>query len=67
VLAQILRSGWYSRVHVKSIESHHRRALISCRKVMQRKCIDLENEIRGLLKIFGVKASRDLPTRRDTP
>lgn len=22
---------------------------------MQRKCIDLENEIRGLLKIFGVK------------
>lgn len=25
------------------------------RKVMQRKCIDLENEIRGLLKIFGVK------------
>jgi transposase len=23
--------------------------------VMQRKCIDLENEIRGLLKVFGVK------------
>ena len=22
---------------------------------MQRKCIDLENEIRGLLKVFGVK------------
>ena len=22
-IAQILRSGWYSRVHVKSIESHH--------------------------------------------
>ncbi|MGH1556985.1 hypothetical protein ACRAWD_02640 [Caulobacter segnis] len=37
------------------MESHHLRALISCRKVMQRKCIDLENEIRGLLKIFGVK------------
>lgn len=54
-IAQILRSGWYSRVHVKSVESHHLRALISCRKVMQRKCIDLENEIRGLLKIFGVK------------
>jgi transposase len=42
-------------VHVKSVESHHLRALLSCRKVMQRKCIDLENEIRGLLKIFGVK------------
>jgi len=54
-IAQILRSGWYSRVHVKSVESQHLRALISARKVMQRKCIDLENEIRGLLKIFGVK------------
>ncbi|QEL26922.1 IS110 family transposase (plasmid) [Bosea sp. F3-2] len=54
-IAQILRSGWYSRVHVKSVESHHTRALLTSRKVMQRKCIDLENEIRGLLKVFGVK------------
>ncbi|MBZ9789578.1 IS110 family transposase [Rhizobium sp. 3T7] len=54
-IAQILRSGWYSRVHVKSVESHYIRALLSSRKVMQRKCIDLENEIRGLLKVFGVK------------
>ena len=54
-IAQILRSGWYSRVHVKSVESHHTRALLTSRKVMQRKCIDLENEIRGLLRIFGVK------------
>jgi len=44
-IAQILRSGWYSRVHVKSIESHHTRALLTSRKVLQRKCIDLENEI----------------------
>lgn len=58
-IAQILRSGWYSRVHVKSVESHYIRALLSSRKVMQRKCIDLENEIRGLLKVFGVK----LPVR----
>lgn len=54
-IAQIPRSGWYSRVRVKSVESHHLRALISARKVMQRKCIDLENKIRSLLKIFGVK------------
>ena len=53
-IAQILRSGWYSRVHVKSVESHHMRALLTSRKVMQRKCIDLENEIRGLLRIFGI-------------
>ena len=54
-IAQLLRSGWYSRVHVKSVESHYTRALLSSRKVMQRKCLDLENEIRGLLKVFGVK------------
>lgn len=54
-IAQLLRSGWYSRVHVKSVESHLTRALLTSRKVMQRKCIDLENEIRGLLKVFGVK------------
>ena len=53
-IAQILRSGWYSRVHVKSVESHHMRAPLTSRKVMQRKCIDLENEIRGLLRVFGV-------------
>ena len=28
-IAQILRSGWYSRVHVKSGESHHTRALLT--------------------------------------
>jgi transposase len=28
-IAQILRSGWYSQVHVKSIESHHIRMLLS--------------------------------------
>ena len=39
---------------MKSVESHHLRALLTSRKVMQRKCIDLENEIRGLLRIFGV-------------
>src|SRR6185503_1074026 len=54
-IAQILRAGWYSRVHVKSLQSHHTRALLTSRKVMQRKCIDLENVIRGILKVFGVK------------
>ena len=54
-LAQILRSGWYRRVHVKSIETHQVRALLSSRKAILTKCVDLENELRGLLKIFGVR------------
>lgn len=54
-IAQILRTGWYRRVHVKSIESHHVRALLSSRKAILNKCIDLENEVRGLFKVFGIK------------
>jgi len=54
-IAQLLRSGWYSQVHVKSMESHHIRMLLSSRKAVLDKCIDLENEIRGLFKIFGIK------------
>ncbi len=54
-IAQILRTGWYSRVHVKSLGSHHVRALLSSRRAVLSKCIDLENEVRGLLRIFGIK------------
>ena len=54
-IAQLLRSGWYSKVHVKSMESHRIRALLSSRKAVLCKCIDLENEIRGLFKVYGIK------------
>ena len=54
-IARILRSGWYSQVHVKSIESHHIRMLLSSRRAVLSKCVDLENEVRGLFKIFGIK------------
>ena len=54
-IAQLLRSGWYSRVHIKSIRSHHIRMLLSSRKAVLSKCVDLENEIRGLFKVFGIK------------
>ena len=54
-IAQLLRSGWFSPVHVKSMESHHIRMLLTSRRAVLDKCIDLENEIRGLFKIFGIK------------
>ena len=58
-IAQILRTGWYSRVHVKSLHSHQVRALLASRKAILKKCVDLENELRGLLKVFGIR----LPSR----
>jgi len=54
-IAQLLRSGWYSRVHIKSMESHRVRALLTSRKAVLTKCIDLEQEIRGIFKIYGIK------------
>jgi transposase len=54
-IAHILRTGWYSRVHVKSMASHYVRALLASRKAIFSKCIDLENEVRGLLKVFGIR------------
>ena len=54
-IARILRTGWFSPVHMKSRESHGRRALLSTRKALLKKTMDLANEVRGLLKIFGVR------------
>jgi len=54
-IAQILRAGWYSRVHVKSLESHLVRALLSSRKTILKKCVDIENEIRGLIRLLGIR------------
>ena len=60
-IAQILRTGWYSRVHVKSLESHQIRALLASRKAILKKCVDLENELRGLLRVFGIRLAPKVP------
>lgn len=57
-IAQILRAGWFSPVHMKSREAHGLRALLSTRKALLKKTMDLANEVRGLLKIFGVRLPR---------
>jgi transposase len=57
-IAQILRTGWFSPVHMKSREAHGLRALLSTRKALLKKTMDLANEVRGLLKIFGVRLPR---------
>lgn len=57
-IAQILRTGWFSPVHMKSREAHGLRALLSTRKALLKKTMDLANEVLGLLKIFGVRLPR---------
>ena len=53
-LAQIMRTGWYRSVHVKSFDSHRARALLGARAQLVGMTTRLSNHIRGVLKIFGM-------------
>lgn len=54
-IAQMMRTGWFREVHVKSDESHRLRILLANRRMLKRKFLDIENTIRGTLKVFGIK------------
>ncbi|WP_395818425.1 IS110 family transposase [Devosia sp.] len=53
-LAQIVRTGWYKAVQIKSHEAYVTRALLTARDALVGMRVRLENEVRGLLKTFGV-------------
>lgn len=57
-IAQLLRMGWYRPVHVKSPSAQEVRALLAARKLLQKKAIDVELSIRGLLRGFGLKMGK---------
>lgn len=59
-LAQLARTGFFKTVHVKSLPSHAVRALIMARKKLVGQRITLENQIRGLAVVFGVRLPRGL-------
>ena len=54
-IAQLMRTGWFRPVHVKSHEAQTLRVLLAGRKALLGKVIDLENMIRGLIRPFGLK------------
>jgi transposase len=53
-LAQIVRTGWYRAVEMKSLESHELRAMLHARQRLVGIRTTLYNQVRGLLKTFGV-------------
>ena len=57
-LAQIVRTGWYREVAVKSVDSHLVRSLLTTRAQLVRMRVDLANQIRGVLKPFGLIAGK---------
>jgi transposase len=54
-IAQAMRVGWFTAVHVKTRESQELRLLLTNRKTLLTSRIVLDNEVRGTLKAFGLK------------
>jgi transposase len=54
-IAQLLRLGWYRPVHAKSVSAQEVRSLLTARKLIQAKLLDVECSIRGVLRGFGLK------------
>jgi len=65
-LAQVMRTGWYRPVHVKSLDAHRARALLGARAQLVGMTTRLSNHIRGVLKTFGLLpgAMRGVPFDR---
>lgn len=54
-IAQMMRVNLFRPVHVKTLANQKRRMLLTARKLVQEKAIALENDMRGLLRNFGLK------------
>ena len=53
-LAQIVRTGWYREVTVKSLDAHALHSMLQNRYQLVCMRVDIGNQIRGTLKIFGI-------------
>lgn len=53
-LAHLARTGWFTRVHIRSEASERVRVLIGTRERLIRMRRDLEGHVRGILKTFGI-------------
>jgi len=53
-LAQIVRTGWFKAAQIKSHNAYVNRAMLTAREALVGMRVKLENEIRGLLKTFGI-------------
>src|ERR1700694_3050341 len=54
-IAQMMRVGLFKPVHVKTLVAQEQRMLLTSRKLLQRKLLDVECELRGTLRNFGLK------------
>ena len=54
-IAQLMRLGWFRPVHCKSAPAQETRALLSARKLVLGKLLDVQMSLRSILRGFGLK------------
>ena len=54
MLTKRLRLGWFRAVHVQNVEMQKMRTLLTNRKLLKRKLVEIENHIRGALRTYGL-------------
>ena len=66
-LAQLSRTGWFKRVHMKASATHIDRAALRIRAQLITTRVAMGNQLRGLLKLFGLRlgAARTPGKRRE--
>nr|WP_114952133.1 transposase [Sphingosinicella terrae] len=64
-LAQLARTGWFRAVHMKDGATHLDRACLKVREQLVRAHSAMKNQLRGLLKLFGLRlGSATTPGKR---
>lgn len=62
-IAQLMRLGWFRPVHCKSLEAQEARAMLTARKLLQSKLLDVQSSLRGILRGFGLKVGKTTERR----
>lgn len=57
-IAQMMRTGWFRQVHIKSAAGQELRLLLVARRALIDRRRDIENVIRGTLKVFGIRVGQ---------
>jgi transposase len=63
-IAQLMRLGWFRPVHCKSMAAQEVRAILTARKLVQSKLLDVENSLRGILFLPNDEANFRKQTRQ---
>jgi transposase len=56
-IAHIMRTGWFRKAHIKSEACYRLRLLLTHRRNLKRKFLDLENAVRRSLKALSIRLS----------